>query len=228
MRKESSNGTLLACRIAIVAALVPLFCLGAMAAKDFVMPSAQPARTYPAHDEHSQEKVTVAVDPYDMGDKAQIFSTDYRRYGYLPVFFIVTNDGDQPVSLNGMKAELVTVKRSKLYPATNDDLMRRMSHPTAKTGPSPLPIPLPGSKVKGAVNRKTREEIEQAQFVARAIEPHSTAAGFLFFDVSDVASPALAGANFYLSGVRDSGGTELMYFEIPLEKYLTAPEGKKP
>jgi hypothetical protein len=203
-------------------------CLAAMAGKEFVMPSARPAGTYPAHDEHSLEKVTVAVDPYDMGDKAEIFSTDYRRYGYLPVFFIVTNDNDQPVSLSGMKAELITVKRSKLSPATSDDLMRRMSRPAPKTGPSPLPIPIPGSKVKGAVSGKTREEIERAQFGARAVEPHSTAAGFLFFDVSDIASPALAGANFYLTGVRDAGGKELMYFEIALEKYLSAPEAKRP
>jgi hypothetical protein len=201
--------------------------LGAMAAKDFAMPSARPARTYPAHDEHAQEKVTIAVDPYDIGDKAQIFSADYRRYGYLPVFLIVTNDGDQPVSLSSMKAELITVKRAKLSPATSDDLMRRMSHPAPK-GPSPIPIPLPGGKVKGGLSGKTRDEIEQAQFGARAVEPHSTAAGFLFFDVSDVAQPALAGANFYLTGVRDAGGTELMYFEIPMEKYLSAPEARKP
>jgi hypothetical protein len=205
-----------------------VLCLAVMAGKEFVMPSARPARTYPAHDEHSQEKVTVAVDPYDMGDKAEVFSTDYRRYGYLPVFFIVTNDGDQPVSLSGMKAELITVERTKLSPATNDDLMRRMSRPTPKTGPSPLPIPIPGKKVKGSVSGKTREEIERAQFGARAVEPHSTAAGFLFFDVSDIASPALAGANFYLTGVRDAGGHELMYFEIPMEKYLSAPEAKRP
>ena len=227
MQEVSSYGTPLARRISTVVTSMLFFCLGAMAAKDFVMPSAHPARTYPAHDEHSQEKVTVAVDPYDMGDKAQIFSTDYRRYDYLPVFFIVTNDGDQPVSLSGMKAELVTVKRTKLFPATNDDLMRRMSHPMPK-GPSPLPIPLPGGKVKGGVSGKTRDEIEKAQFGARAVEPHSTAAGFLFFDVSDIASPALAGANFYLTGVRDVGGHELMYFEIPMEKYLSAPEVKKP
>lgn len=214
--------------VSVVATLVLLFCLAAMAAKDFVMPSAHPARTYPAHDEHAQEKVTIAVDPYDMGDKAQIFSTDYGRYGFLPVFFIVTNDSDQPVSLSGMKGQLITVKRTKLYPATNDDLFRRMSNPRPKTGPSPLPIPIPGSKVKGAVNSKTREEVERAQFVARAVEPHSTAAGFLFFDISDIASPVLAGANFYLTGVRDAGGNELMYFEIPLEKYLSAPEAQKP
>jgi hypothetical protein len=228
MQKGSFCWTRLVRHVAAIATFVLLFGLGAMAAKDFAMPSAKPARTYPAHDEHAQEKVTIAVDPYDMGDKAQIFSTDFRSHGYLPVFLVVTNDGDQPVSLSGMKAELITVKRAKLTPATNDDLMRRMSHPAPKTGPSPLPIPLPGSKVKGAVSSKTREEIEQAQFGARAVEPHSTAAGFLFFDVSDIPSPALAGANFYLTGVRDAGGSELMYFEIAMEKYLSAPEAKKP
>jgi hypothetical protein len=31
-----------------------------------------------------------------------------------------------------------------------------------------------------------------------------------------------------VTGVRDSGGTELMYFEISMEKYLSAPEAKKP
>lgn len=71
------------------------------------------------------------------------------------------------------------------------------------------------------------EEINMAQFGARSVEPHSTASGFLFFDVSDSSTP-LAGANFYVTGVRDSGGNEMMYFEIPMEKYLSAPAAKKP
>jgi hypothetical protein len=29
-------------------------------------------------------------------------------------------------------------------------------------------------------------------------------------------------------GVRDAKGNELMYFEIPMEKYLSAPELKRP
>jgi hypothetical protein len=211
-------------RLAVRTSIFILLALSILSAKDFTMPSAKPARTYPAHDEHSLENVTVAVDPYDMGDKAQIFNTEFSRYGYLPIFIVVTNDGDRPVSLTSMKAELVTVKRMKISPATNDDLMRRMSHPTPKLGASPLP--LPGSKVKGGVSQKTRGEIEQAQFAARAVEPHSTASGFLFFDVADIPSPALAGANFYLTGVRDSSGTELMYFEISMEKYLSAPATK--
>jgi hypothetical protein len=212
-----------------VVAFILLSTLAAMAGKDFVMPSAQAARNYPAHDEHPTEKVAIAVDPYDMADKAQIFSTNYSGYGYLPVFFVVTNDSDQPVALSGMKAQLITVNRTKLLPANTDDLVRRLSRPSRNDRPGvQLPIPLPQSKkVKGAVSSKTMDEINMAQFGARSVEPHSTASGFLFFDVADISTP-LAGANFYVTGVRDAGGNELMYFEIPMEKYLSAPEAKKP
>ena len=59
-------------------------------------------------------------------------------------------------------------------------------------------------------------------FRARAVEPHSTQAGFLFFDVADISAP-LAGAHFYLTGMRDSKGNPLLYFEVHHEKYLRAP-----
>lgn len=200
--------------------LIPVPCL---AAKDFVMPAAQPARTYPAHDEHAMETVTVAVDPYDMADKASIFSIHYAEVGLLPFFLVVTNDGGQALSLTGLKAELITVNRTKISPATEDDVFRRLSRPSSSTTPNPLPWP---RKVKGGVSKQAREEIQNAQFGARAVEPHSTQAGFLFFDVAGISAP-LAGAHFYLTGVHDAKGNELMYFEIPLEKYLTAPAKPK-
>jgi hypothetical protein len=193
------------------------------AAKDFVLPSPQPAKTYPAKDEHPTEKVTVAVDPYDMADKASIFSVKYSEEGFVPIYVVITNDGDQPVALAGMKAQLVTVNRSKIAPATVDDLYRRLSHPSATGKPSPLPWP--SKKVKGTVSKSTQDELQNAQFAARAVEPHTTQAGFMFFDVSGISTP-LAGAHFYLTGVRDGTGNELMYFEIPLEKYLSAPQPK--
>jgi hypothetical protein len=216
-------------RFVAVCAFVLLGCLCAVAAKEFAMPATQPARTYPAHDDHPMEKVVVAVDPYDAEDKASIFSVNYRDNGYLPVFFVITNDGDQPVSLVGMKAQLNTRDRSKLLPSTTDEVVRRLSRPSRNDGANrmPLPIPLPKKEVKGGVSRKTWDEIEQAQFGARAVEPHSTARGFLFFDIADISNP-LAGASFYLMGVRDAKGNELMYFEIPMEKYLSAPEAKQP
>jgi hypothetical protein len=193
------------------------------AAKEFAKPVAHAAKTYPACDEHAKEFVTVAIDPYDMADKTQIFSVNYREQGYLPVLLIVTNDGDQPISLSAMKAEMVTYNRTKLWPASTDDLYRRLSHPARSD--NPYPIPFPRKKVKGAVSKQALEEINAAQFGAKAVEPHTTQSGFLFFDVTGLSTP-LAGANFYLTGIRDANGSELMYFEIALEKYLSAPASK--
>lgn len=192
----------------------------ARAAKGFAMPKAQPAKTYPAHDQHPLEGVTVAVDPYDLADKANIFSVPYSEIGFLPMFVVITNDGDQPVELSGMKAQLVTTNRAKISPAADEDIARRLTHPSANT--NRYPVPFPTKKVKGGLSKQATEEIQNARFVAKAVEPHSTQVGFLFFDVSEISVP-LAGAHFYLTRVRDAKGNELMYFEVPLEKYLSAP-----
>jgi hypothetical protein len=203
---------------------VLLSCFAALAAKDFVKPTAKNAKEYPAHDEHTTDRVTVAIDPYDFADKAQIFTVHWNEEGYLPVFLVITNDSDQPIALTSMEGQLVTARRDKISPATTDDLYRRLAHLSAgSTNPLPLPIP---KKPKGAVSKKAQEEINAAQFGAKAVEPHSTQSGFLFFDVSGLSTP-LPGAHFFLTGVQDSKGTELMYFEVPLEKYLSAPTPAK-
>jgi hypothetical protein len=194
-----------------------------LAGKHFVMPVALPAKTYPAHDEHSSESVTLGLDPYDLPDKANIFSIHYSDVGLMPIFLVITNDGDQTVALSGMKAELVTVNRTKIPPATQDDICRRISRPTGTISPNPLPWP---KKAKGSISKDAMEEIQNTQFAAKAVEPHGTQSGFMFFDVSDISNP-LAGAHLYLTGVRDAKGNELMYFEVPLEKYLSAPEKQK-
>ena len=197
--------------------LSPAVC---MAAKHFVMPTAQAAKTYPARDEHPSERITLALDPYDMADKASIFSAHYDEAGFVPVFVIITNDGDQPVTLAGMKAQLVTANRVKIPPATEDDIYRRFARPPGSVSPNPLPWP---KKAKGGVSKDLMEEIQNAQFAAKAVEPHSTQSGFLFFDVSGISTP-LAGAHFYLTGALDAKGNELMYFEVAMEKYLSAPQ----
>src|ERR1700730_2860566 len=202
---------------AAVLALVPWLCL---AAKEFAMPEPHPAKTYPAHDQHPMEAVAVGLDPYDLADKARIFSVPYSEIGFLPVFVVVTNDGNQPVQLVGMKAQLVTSDRAKLSPAAENDIARRLARPSANTNRYPLPFPT--KKVKGGLSKQAIEEIQNAQFVAKAVEPHRTQAGFLFFAVSGISGPVNR-AHFYLTGVRDAKGNELMYFEIPLEKYLSAP-----
>jgi hypothetical protein len=187
----------------------------ALGAKDFVKPVAQPAKTYPVHDNHVDDKVAIAADPYDSPDKAKIFSVNFHEHGFLPIFFVVTNDGDQPISMANIAVTLTTANRSKLTPIATEDIFRRLSNPRANT--HPIPVPIPQKKVKGTISPKERNEIETSQFAAKAVEPHSTQSGFFFFDVEDVTAP-LEGAHIYITGVNDVKGTELMYFELPLDK----------
>lgn len=196
--------------------------LGVLAAADdegFVMPRAYHAKTYPAREEHSNENLTIAADPYDLPDKASIFTVDYAGHGFLPVFFILSNDGDQPVVLTDMKVEFITVHGDKIRPAVPDDIYRRIQRKPGRPDKNPLPIPWP-QKSKPRVKSEAQDEVERARFQALAVEPHSTQSGFLFFDVSGLRHP-LAGAHLYITGLRDARDNELFFFEIPLEKYLT-------
>lgn len=191
------------------------------------LPKAFHANTYPAHEEHDDEKVSIAVDPYDMPDKAYVFVVDYKANGLLPTHFIISNDGGQPISLIDMEVDLITADRSKIPPATVDDLYRRLGRQTRRGDEpqrNPLPVPLPKKKMKPAVSKEAQAEIESMQFRARAVEAHALQSGFLIFDVQDIPNP-LAGAHLYVHGLRDQNGKELFYFEIPLEKYLTYRPG---
>src|SRR5579859_1178568 len=98
--------------------LVLLFCAAGavpalLASKNFVRPVARAAINYPAHDFHRDEKVAIAADPYDTSEKAKIFTIDFPQHGLLPIFFVVTNDGDQPVSIANMQITLITANRSE-------------------------------------------------------------------------------------------------------------------
>jgi hypothetical protein len=226
MRLSSSLlSSLLSCRVSrhlpTIAACSVLLVPVLWAAKGFEKPVAQAAKTYPAHDDHSDVKVAIAADPYDTAEKAKIFSTDFKTHGLLPVFFVVTNDGEQPISISHMEVTLITTNRSKLTPISTEDLYRRLSNPQANTAPNPFPIPR--KKVKNGLSKKQMDEIESSQFVARAVEPHATQSGFLFFDVGGIESP-LAGANMDIDGVTDAKGNELLFFEIPMENYLHPPK----
>ncbi len=199
-------------------------------ARDFHMPRAENAITYPAHDQHQNEHVTIAIDPYDVAAKADLFKTKWLENGYVPMQLVVTNDSDQPIALTSIKIELMTAHHSKIVPATDEDLYRRVGHVKRRgdePSRNPLPVPLPRRGPSVGVSKDTREEVEAAQFRAVAVEPHSTQAGFVFFDVQGIRQP-LAGAHIYVTGIRDANGQELMFFDIPLDKYLNAPPAKPP
>ncbi len=185
------------------------------AAKEFVPPKAADANTYPLKDAHPNEKVTAALDVYNSAPKDDIFVTHYNQEGILPVFLVITNDGEQPIKLKQLRAQLVTAGRAKLEALEVEDVFRRVAHIQGSSNPQTIgPITLPG----GSKNKKAQQqldEITRAHFAAEMVPPHVTESGFLFFDVESIQQP-VAGAHLYLTGVLDSRGNELMYFEIPL------------
>ncbi len=200
-------------RVLIVVAAVAALATD-LPGKDFAKPMASPAKSYRSHDDHANEKVAIGADPYDTANKAKIFSVNFQEHGFLPIFFVVTNDGDQPISITNMEVTFTTANRSKLTPSSSEDIYRRVNNPRANT--NQIPLPIPQKKVKGGISQKERDEIETSQFAAKGVEPHTTQSGFFFFDVGDIPTP-LVGAHIYVTGVSDAKGTELMYFEIPME-----------
>ena len=134
---------------------------------------------------------------------------------FLPVYSLATNTAEKPVALVDLKVNLVTRNRSKIQPATEEDILRRFSKLKRRGGVTPMPIPIPRSP-KAGVPKELKEELETAPFRALAVEPNSTIAGFFFFDVSGISDP-LDRASIYITGVRDGDGNDLMYFEIPLD-----------
>jgi hypothetical protein len=202
-------------RLALVIAALVL----SLFAKDFVMPRLVPASTMTAHDAHPNEKVTVGIEAYDTQAKASIFRAKLLEHSVLPVRVVFTNDGDQPVVLNNVHFELVTRDRAKAEPFSIGDLQRALTNLRApdSRGQDKLPIPMPGKgRAHGGVPPKEREELEQSMFAARAVEPHGSQQGFLFFDTGDLENPA-QGARLFVTGVNDARGHELMYFEVELK-----------
>ena len=196
--------------------------------KPVPMPAASHAKTYPAHESHDDEKVSIAIDPFDIPDKAKVFKVNYQEKGLLPVRIIVSNDSDAYLMLNDLKVQFITVQRDKLEPLTSDDVYRRLlkadSRPDKPAVRLPAPFP---RRSKSTVSKDTREgitEAQDAQLLLTPVDPHTIRSGFLFFDVTGLPT-AEAGAHVLFTGLKSSG-KELFYFDIPLEKYLSYQPGK--
>lgn len=189
-------------------------------ARDHVPPPVQPATTYPAVEIHSAEHVAIAVEPYDTKEKESIFRVDYLAHNVMPVRLIVTNLGDRPISLNDARILFETADGQRIQAAEPEDVERMMTRKEREGGKIPMPGPLPPihTKPKGSI-KEIEDDFNTFEYSSVVVDPHSTRAGFLFYDVSGLTHP-LVGASLYLIKLRDADGQELFYFEIPFSKYL--------
>jgi len=189
-------------------------------ASNHTPPPVQPATSFAAVEAHDDEKVVIAAEPYDTREKESIFRVDYLSHGVMPVRLIVTNNSDRPISLRDARILFLTAAGDEIQAAEPEDVERMMTRKEREGGKIPMPGPLPTIKMKPkASNKEIEQDFDTFEYGALVVEPHTTRAGFLFYDVSQLDNP-LKGARLHLHKLRDADGKELFYFEIPFDSYL--------
>ena len=206
----------------VLAVLLALFTsMAVVGQKGSNLPPAAHANTYPAHEAHDDEQVSIAIDPYDDQPKAAVFKGKYKENGFLVLRLVISNDSAKTLMLDSLKVEYITVRRDKLEPATANDIFRRLAHMPRLDNKPPVQLPGPTPRrPRPTISKETQEEVDSALFSTVPVTPHSTHSGFLFFDVQDISDPK-AGAHLYISGIK-AGTQELFYFDILLEKALNS------
>ncbi|MGC2163909.1 MAG: hypothetical protein WA634_18550 [Silvibacterium sp.] len=201
--------------LAISTAVAPLH------AADHKIPPPKDASTYASFDAHAAERVVIAAEPYDTKEKGKIFRVPYVDNNFMPIYIVVTNNGDKPISLDQARIDFISAKGDKIPAAVPDDVERRMTRIHGPGRGIPLPAPLPPIKSKPkSPNKKIEQDFSDFEYSAVTVPPHSTRAGFLFYDMQGLGNAPLKGATLNLRDLRDAAGKELFYFQIPLDKYL--------
>jgi len=209
---------LLACWIILAAAL--LCAATAAGAADKTAPPAKPADSYPANDAHPNEHVTIAADPCDDPKQCPFFRLPYIQHGLLPVRVVITNDSDRPLSLEDARMQFISAANDKIPAATEDDINRRLFTIKSAEGTH---IPLTPITIHHPVDKKITQDDNEFGFRSTTVEPHSTLAGYLFYDVKGLDDPALRGAELYVKMIHTlDGKQELFAFTISLDKWLAA------
>ena len=189
-------------------------------ASDHTAPPVQPATTFAAVETHDKEHLSIAAEPYDTKEKESIFRIDYLSHGVMPIRLIVTNDGDHPISLRDARILFETSSGDRIQAAEPEDVERLMTRKEREGSKIPMPGPLPPLHTHPkASNKDIEADFDTFEYGSLAVEPHTTRAGFLFYDVANLTHP-LRGAHLYVRLIRDADGNELFYFEIPFDKYL--------
>ncbi|MGB6194462.1 MAG: hypothetical protein WBF42_18495 [Terracidiphilus sp.] len=183
-------------------------------------PPVQPATSFAAVEVHEKEHVAIAAEPYDTREKESIFRVDYLSHGVMPIRLIITNNGDRPISLRDARILFQTPAGDRIQAAEPEDVERIMTLKEREGRRIPLPGGIPAIHTKAKASDKDIEaDFNQFEYQALVVEAHTTRAGFLFYDVSQLDDP-LKGSKLHLHALRDADGHDLFYFEIPFDKYL--------
>jgi hypothetical protein len=187
-------------------------------------PSPLPAQQYAMHDTHALEHVTIAAEPGDTKETRPDTRLDYYGHDMMPIRVIVTNNSEFALTLDDARIHMITGDNSVLAAATDDELQRRLFTIKSATGSKiPLPLPLPPITVHhGSVDKKILADDHDFGFQTTTVLPHTTVAGYLYYDMQGIDPPFLDKATLELRKVRFAATNQALdSFEIPLQ-----PTGK--
>jgi hypothetical protein len=220
-------------------------------AADKKAPPVKPANQYAAFDTHPNEHLTVAADPCDDPKDCEFFRLPYVQHGFIPVRVIFTNDGDAAISLDDARIQFISANNDVIPAATDDDIQRRLFSTKGTKGRQiPLPMPLPPITLHDKpLDKQITQDDNDFGFPGTTVNPHSTLAGYLFYDVRQLDDPPLKGAQLYVKMVRTAApkdtkkasdkdaakaddkatATKQLYpFTVLFDKWLAAQPGAKP
>ncbi|HUA63199.1 MAG TPA: hypothetical protein VML19_30875 [Verrucomicrobiae bacterium] len=163
-----------------------------------------PAAADLAH-KQTNEKLTIAVDPYVSGDKVKAAFGKLNPYehGVLPVLVVIQNDTGKTIQLKSIRVEYVGPHGDRAV-ATPPNEVKYATPPKQPTQVGGITL--------HSKNPLDVWEIEGRAFQALMLPAGSTASGFFYFQTG-----IQQGATLYLSGLTEAGSNrELMYFEVPL------------
>ncbi len=176
----------------------------------------------------------MAAEPCDDAKDCDFFRLPYIQHGFIPVRVIFTNDSDTAISLDDARIQFISINNDKIPAATDDDIQRRLfSTQSIKGRKVPLPAPLPPITLHDKpVDKQITQDENDFGFKSTTVDPHSTLAGYLFYDVRQLDEYPLKGAEIFIKMVhtvadKDGNKKELFDFNIPFDKWLAAQASQK-
>ena len=142
-------------------------------------------------------------------------TTPPRRCIAANTFCVAKNRSATRPTKNGERIAPIAVVPA----ATPDDIERRFFTVKSATGTKlPLNFPIPITVGKKDFQKKIKQDDDDFGFKTTTVAPHTTVAGYLFYDISDVDDPALKNATLELRKVRFATSNKALdSFEIPLQ-----------
>ena len=135
-----------------------------------------------------------------------------------PVRRHLTNDGDTALTLDDVRIQFISADNDKIPAATLDDINRRLFSTRSAMGTKVPLVPL--TIHHAPLDKKITEDDADFGFPGTTVKPHSTLAGYLFYDVRGLDDPALKGAQFYVKYESTPPGNQkqLLRLHHPLQQ----------